>query len=108
MTLYASKYKSIGEIQSEFNDSYPFLKIEFDQKKNGNSSTKHPATADDVIEITDATTVVELQKTLWKLFGLATQVFRRSGNIWLETTMTNHWTLQQQNQHGEEISAWIR
>jgi hypothetical protein len=32
--LYTSKYKSIGEIQTEFNNTYPFLRIEFPQKKN--------------------------------------------------------------------------
>jgi hypothetical protein len=32
-------------------------------------------------------------------------VFRKSGNLWLETTMTDDWTLQQQNDHGYEIST---
>jgi hypothetical protein len=40
------------------------------------------------------------------LFGVPVQILRKSGKIWLETTMTDHWTLLQQNQHGEEISAW--
>ena len=38
-------------------------------------------------------------------FSLAVQVFRRSGNLWLETTMTDNWTLRQQNEHGREIST---
>ena len=35
MILYTSKYKSIDEIQKEFNRNYPYLRIEFEQKKNG-------------------------------------------------------------------------
>ena len=108
ITLYTPQYKSIGEIQTEFSSSYPFLRIEFDQKKSRRSSQQRDEkTPDAAIEITGSTTVEELQKSIWKLFGLAAQVFRRSGNVWLETTMTDHWTLEQQNQHGKEISAWM-
>jgi hypothetical protein len=108
MILYTSKYKSVGEIQTEFNRTYPFLKIEFQQKRNGRTSLEkiNEKLPEGIIEMDDSTTVEELQKSFWTLFGLNMQVFRRSGNIWLETTMTDHWTLQQQNQHGKEISAW--
>ena len=55
------------------------------------------------------TVILKLQNELEKIFkdqfGLAVQVFRKSGNLWLETTMTDNWTLQQQNNHGKEISA---
>jgi len=107
MILYTSKYKSIGEIQTEFNRTYPFLKIEFEQKRNGRTSLEkiNENLPQGIIEIGNSTTVEELQKSFWALFGINMQVFRRSGNIWLETTMTDHWTLQQQNQHGQEISA---
>jgi len=37
-------------------------------------------------------------------FGLPAQILRKSGNLWLETSMTNHWTLQQQNDHGRDIA----
>lgn len=57
------------------------------------------------IEITGEMKVRELERALGKLFPLRAQVFRRSGNIWLETTMTDDWTLAQQNEHGREISA---
>jgi predicted house-cleaning noncanonical NTP pyrophosphatase (MazG superfamily) len=107
MILYTSKYRSIGEIQMEFSRRYPFLKIEFEHKKNGRALLEkiNEKLHEGVIEISDSTTVEDLQKSIRILFGITTRVFRRSGNIWLETTMTDHWTLQQQNQHGKEISA---
>ena len=49
--------------------------------------------------------VNELEKIFKDRFNLAVQVFRKSGNLWLETTMTDNWTLQQQNNHGGEIST---
>ena len=104
MILDTSKYKSIDEFQKEFNQTYPYLRIEFEHKKNGRTVMgKIPAGA---IEINESTTVHQLQKSIKLLFGVPAQLLRKSGKIWLETTMTDHWTLLQQNQHGEEISAW--
>jgi len=50
-------------------------------------------------------TVAELEKMITEKYGMNVQVVRRSGNIWLETTMTDDWTLQQQNDHGREITT---
>lgn len=47
--------------------------------------------------------VGELEAALKDQFGLTVQVFRHSGNIWLETVLTDKWTLQQQNEHGKEL-----
>lgn len=49
--------------------------------------------------------VSELEKLFKDKFKLAVQVFRKSGNLWLETTMTDNWSLLQQNNHGREIST---
>ena len=50
-------------------------------------------------------TVTDFENALMDQFGLSAQVFRRSGNIWLETTITDYWTLKQQNEHGREITV---
>lgn len=47
--------------------------------------------------------VSELEALLSKV-GLPAQVFRRSGNVWIETSLTNDWTLAQQNYEGELLS----
>jgi len=117
------KAQRIEELQSSFSKAYPFLKIEF--FKNGHGRQTHSYKKDmlnpqttfqdirkDIIDgefiISDSMTVGQLEKQVYEQFGLPMQVFRRSGNIWLETTMTDGWTLQQQNEHGKEISASIK
>ncbi|HTA81877.1 MAG TPA: hypothetical protein VK783_03020, partial [Bacteroidia bacterium] len=48
--------------------------------------------------------VVDLEQGIRDTFGLSIQVFRKSGNAWLETTTTVDWTLDEQNRIGEEMS----
>ena len=120
MKLIINSDRLIREVQHDFNVAFPFLKIEFFANGNGgvqSSSTKkriasgvkvHEATRsilNGIVDLKDSMTVSELEKKLKQEFGLAIQVFRKSGNIWLETTMTDNWTLRQQNEHGKEISA---
>ena len=50
----------------------------------------------------------EVEVLLQYQFGLPAQVLRKSGNLWLETRMTQHWTLRQQNEHGYELDKGFR
>ncbi len=107
--------KLISEVQSEFNGAFPFLKLEFFRhnttaghnavsfsgKRVGDFQT---AVTDGSLDIYPEMKVGELEKTLKDKFRLNAQVFRRSGKLWLQTTMTDHWTLQKQNEHGMELS----
>lgn len=56
-----------------------------------------------VVDIDADTTVAELGNS-FASFGLRTEVFRKSGNVWVPTVLTDSWTLQQQNNAGEELS----
>lgn len=58
------------------------------------------------IFLSDELTVAGLEKLFVETYGLNAQVFRKSGNVWLETTMTDNWTLKQQNDHGRELSNY--
>ena len=120
MRLIINGEKQIKDLRGDFNLAYPFLQLEFFDnlslrktrvpalKKIDHEKTLGEAWIPKVqkgfIEINDSTTVLELESILMNEFGLSAQVFRRSGNIWLETTMTDDWTLKQQNDHGREIS----
>lgn len=113
--------RTISEVQQDFNEAYPFLKIEF--FKNGTvRKDRYPAhlqyahglrlkeawikkKEEGFLDVSDTMTVSELENSFLDYFGLSVQVFRRSGNIWLETTITDSWTLKQQNDHGKEIST---
>lgn len=120
MHLHISPNRFISDIQKEFNKEFPFLKIEFFNNKSlsrSDYSSKQiiPSTrkigdsqwaiTDGGIQIDQKMKVSELEQLFKEQFSLAVQVFRKSGNLWLETTMTDNWTLQQQNNHGREIST---
>lgn len=113
MYLHISSKLPISDIQKVFSSTFPYLKIEFFRRP----ATRYPSpdnhriteapqqVAEEDIEITGEMKVRELEQALDKLFSLDARVFRRSGNIWLETTMTNDWTLAHQNEQGREIST---
>jgi hypothetical protein len=52
-------------------------------------------------------TVTEIEKSFNRFYGLNTQILRKSGNIWLGTTVTDNWTLEEQNKQGESLSTQI-
>ena len=111
------------EIQKDFNSYFPFLKLEFFKvpHKIGEGSAKNllldsnklvrdvrsnrPASH---LEFRDEMTVNQLELLIYSNFGLAAQVFRKSGNVWLETSATDNWTLLQQNNEGAESSTQIK
>ena len=112
--------RMINEVQKDFASAYPFLKIEFfrNGEAHQNLYPKQRQLAHDLklkdawirrktegeLLVHDVMTVHDLEHTLMDRFGLTAQVFRRSGNIWLETSITDKWTLKQQNDHGREIT----
>lgn len=120
MQLHVAPNRLIGDIQKEFNKVFPYLKIEFFNNKSFNRTgfmanqiiPQNKKIGESQLNITDGEIQVEeemkvkdLEKIFKEQFNLAVQVFRKSGNLWLETTMTDNWTLQQQNNHGREISS---
>lgn len=117
MKLIISENNTIHEVQQAFSREYPFLKLEFYKATNGTvqpikkhlpHSTLLQAAGlkkGGEIDIYKEMTVEELEKCFRLLFGLNVQVSRKAGVIWLETTMTDGWSLQKQNEHGRQIST---
>ena len=119
MKLNVTKNTTAGEINRQFRSAYPFLKLEFLIMPDVQSVSKHPVIATDntrlgsirptmkegAIVINDNTTVGELEM-FFRNHMLDVQVFRQSSNLWLETTMTDKWSLEKQNSHGKEISEF--
>ena len=117
MFLYISKDKTIQEVQQSFSSKYPFLKLEFyklmttDPALPVKKHLPHSITLmaaglkeNGVVDINNDTTVGNLEEIFFAKFGLNMQVSRKSGISWLETTMTDSWSLQKQNEHGREIT----
>jgi hypothetical protein len=118
MNIQIRKSKVIGEVQKDFTNAYPYLKLEFyrNMTRRPGSTIRQNLIKSDLLnaagnqkegdlEITDSMTVGQLEKAFYDKFGMMVQVSRKSGSIWLETTMTDNWTLKQQNEHGRELSA---
>lgn len=117
MKIHILRDGRVGEIKKQFSSEYPFLKLEFLVHEHGDKqkgkqmvvsdsrkiSEIHSGLEEGSVEIGDATTVSELE-SFFRDHLLDVQVFRRSDNLWLETTMTDKWTLEKQNTHGREIT----
>lgn len=119
MKISINDHRKIHAIQEEFNQNFPYLKIEFFSKPHasgGSSSKKLMKSSSKTlgecrtihnkgsITITPELTVDELERRFMDVYGLSIQVFRKSGNVWLETTVTDGWTLEKQNEQGRELS----
>lgn len=121
--LLISPERLISDVQKDFNQEFPYLKLEFFDTRSFNRATqggKHLLPQNQklgdafrqiqqgAIDIPHSMKVSELENIFRSQFNLAVQVYRRSGNLWLETTMTDNWTLGQQNNHGMEITTGKR
>ena len=115
MLLEISKDKTILDIQQDFNLRFPFLKLEFYKPGDLATARKHlPGytllsaagfkNGNTIMELDNGMTVAELERKFRNEYGLDVQVSRKSGVLWLETTMTDNWSLEKQNEHGKEIS----
>lgn len=122
MEIYISEDATIANIQNDFSDAYPSLALEFYRQphESGEASPGFeklpPETAiDDIrimhsfgwINIDGSRTAAELEHDFRHNLGLNVQVLRRSGDLWLETTQTDKWTLQQLNEAGNQSSVEI-
>jgi len=119
MKIEIASSRLLSEVQKEFNDKFPFLKIEFFRSTVPRQSKWNAINRispnleisrcqfkkkEGELSFQEVTKVEELENRFREDFNLNVQVFRCSGNIWLETTMTDKWTLKQQNDHGREIT----
>ena len=121
MKIAINDHRKIFAIQEEFNTTFPYLKLEFFSKphKLGGASPRALVKHNSVtlgecrtihhkgdITIVPEMTVLDLEQNFGDVYGLGVQVFRKSGKSWLETTVTDNWTLVEQNKQGEELSKW--
>lgn len=119
MKVTINDKRKIFAIQEEFNQLFPYLKLEFFSKphKPGGATAKkfvkhNSKTLGECrtvhnkgqITITPQMTVTDLEQRFSDVYGLGVQVFRQSGKVWLETTVTDKWTLEEQNSQGEALS----
>jgi hypothetical protein len=120
--LIIKKDEKMSGIQGQFNKYFPFLKIEFFRQApvSGLGNSKNKMILDDLrigqiagftkesrISVDTSMLVSTLEKYFESECGLFIQVFRKSGKVWLETTATDNWTLQQQNEEGKSLAQQL-
>lgn len=123
IVLTITSAKNLNTIKEEFNAVFPFLKLEFFKHKHGikdaspkrdlfesnlSLNTLPKKYLDGFIHISEDMPVSKLEQLFLDQFGLSVQVFRKSGNSWLETSFTDDWTLKRQNDAGNELSQFTR
>ena len=119
MNVIISDSTYIRDIQNEFNKNYSHLWIDFFYP--GNSSemptvksviippdtlAKHLIAIKGTVSInlSGTKTVVQLEKDFLEILGTKVKVMRKSGNVWVGTSYTNNWTLENQNFEGKDIN----
>jgi hypothetical protein len=109
----------LSEIQHAFQLQFPYLKLLFfaHTHPSGGSST-HGDLLDSALELgktggfshsfslefASNMTVMQLEGVFQENCNVGVQVFRRSGSTWIQTSVTDSWTLAEQNETGESDS----
>jgi hypothetical protein len=117
MKITIDNSKKLARLQEEFNHFFPFLKFEFFENLHSKKTLwvdghvigeyrKNPET--ETLVIFPEMSVADLEKILRGHFDLPVQILRKSGKVWLKTTHTDGWSLEQQNKQGELVSAHLQ
>lgn len=121
MKININDEQKISEVQEEFSKFLPFLKIEFyvtdlnsGKKREQNLTLDASKTLGEIrtihvngeLKITPNMSIDELENQFKNRYGLAVEILGKSGKIWLPTSITKDWTLEEQNEHGKSISEF--
>lgn len=122
MYLTFDPEETIGHIQDAFHADFPYLKIAFFTKDHAESegnvakfmisdravkladmpNFKHDGT----IKVEKNLTAGKFESQVLSQTGLTVQVFKKSGNQWLETTHSDHLTLAEINEKAREYAEY--
>ncbi|MFM9009211.1 MAG: hypothetical protein ACKORE_11595, partial [Bacteroidota bacterium] len=98
MALEIRDSRKLHELQSEFSNAFPYLKLEFFKAPHriGEASSRSQLhdqnktvsdcrmkKSEGLLHINREMTVSQLEARLYDDFGLSAQVFRKSGTVWL-------------------------
>ncbi|MEM6963322.1 MAG: hypothetical protein AAF573_01065 [Bacteroidota bacterium] len=110
--------RRLRDLQEEFHQIFPYLKIEFFRKphQEGIGSDEEEKLNPEllvgmvrqnhsigIMPTNGDLTVGAFEQALEATFGLYVQVYRKSHGKWLQTWVTDIWTLAEQNNRGKVI-----
>lgn len=113
LTLTIDAHKSAGDFKKEFNSIFPYLRIELFKniaaQVNPKSGKTSPALSSNqligkesvTINFDETISVSELKAMLLENLGVSSQIYRKSGSMWIETSLTDDWSLEKQNHEAE-------
>ncbi|GAB4490983.1 MAG: hypothetical protein OHK0019_10540 [Saprospiraceae bacterium] len=117
MKIEVSKDKTIAQLQEEFSAAYPYIKLVFFTKlhkaykgspakflvsdRNVTLGSLSKKTHSGVLYLEPEMPTWQVERLFEEEFGLHVQIFRKSGNTWLETSVTDDLTLEEQNMKGK-------
>lgn len=118
--MFIADQKTLRQIKQEFQEKFRWLKLEFYTREHetgeGSAARHHLDDSKTIGEVRENQAegelsihgnlkVSTLEAEFHDRYGLNVQVFRRSGEVWLQTTSTDEWTLAEQNDKGAEASG---
>lgn len=122
MNIIINDHRKIFAIQEAFSKAFPYLKLEFLSKPHTSTGSSSPKLVrrnsktlgecrvvhnKGKITITPNMSVADLEQKFSDVYGLKIQVYRKSGTSWLETSVTDGWSLEEQNSQGEILSKMV-
>lgn len=122
MKILLHSNRTVEEIEQEFNNSFPYLKIVFVSKESESDGTSaigevdHSASLIEVsgvlkegdIDIKSTDTIKDVEQKFEKQYGLPVHIFRKQKGVWMDTSITDDLTLHEQNTWGREASKPLK
>jgi hypothetical protein len=116
MILFVKPEIKANELIRHFNEIYPFLRLEIhNQVKEKSDSYQEFNLGDfmqkkiiDGFEILPEMNVSEVECLFRENMGIQISIFRKSGKTWLESSFTNYWSLERQNNLGKGMNDFMK
>ena len=116
MKLFVKPEIKANDLIRHFNEIYPFLRLEIYNQGEEMSNACHDFKLSDSMHkkaiegfvILPEMKVSEVESSFWENMGIQISVFRKSGKTWLESSFTNYWSLERQNNLGKGMNDFMK
>jgi len=116
MILFVKPDIKATDLIRQFNEIYPFLRLEIYYRGEEMSDAYHNCKLCEIVHkktvesfvISPEMKVSEVENLFWENMGIQISVFRKSGKTWLESSFTNYWSLERQNTLGKGMNDFMK
>lgn len=115
MEILVNANLTATDLVKRFNEFYPFLRLEIYYRGEEMGAASHHCLLKEIVNkktveafvIVPEMKVSEVEELFWDKMGLQVSIFRKSGKTWLESSYTNYWSLERQNNLGKEMNNFM-